>query len=135
MNEKKTPVLKAAVPVLSVEDVRQALDYYKHVLGFQVVWIWGEPPHLASVCRDKVELNLGQKGKAGPLGASRVYFQMEGVNAYCKQVRTAGARIMTLLDDRPYGMRDFNIQDPSGNDLGFGEPTVSHGMSPNNEFE
>jgi hypothetical protein len=32
MNEKNTPVLNAAVPALSVEDLK-ALDYYKHVLS------------------------------------------------------------------------------------------------------
>lgn len=135
MNEQNTPVLKAAVPVLSVEDVRVALEYYENVLGFQVGWTWGEPPHLASVCRDNVELNLGQKEKTGPPGASRVYFQIDGVDAYYEQAKAAGAKIITPLDDRPYGMRDFNLQDPSGTDLGFGEPTVSHGVSPNNEFE
>lgn len=123
------PVFKAAVPVLAVEDLGEALEYYKHVLGFQVGWTWGDPPHLASVCRDNVELNLGQKGKAGPPGASRVYFQMDGVDEYYEQVKTAGAKIMTPRDDRPDGMRDFNLQDPNGTDLGVGELTVSHGMS------
>ena len=48
-------VLEAAVPILSVADVSEALDYYGRVLGFQVGWTWGEPVHLASVCRNRVE--------------------------------------------------------------------------------
>lgn len=57
VDTKKTPVLEAAVPVLSVEDLAAALEYYQRVLGFQLAWSWGEPPHLASVCRDRVEVN------------------------------------------------------------------------------
>ena len=132
MNEKKKPALKTAVPVLSVEDLGEALEYYTTVLGFQVGWTWGEPPYLASVCRDSVELNLGRKGKVGPLGPSKVYFQMCGVDAYYEQVKAAGARIMTPLEDRLYGMRDFNLQDLNGNDLDFGEPTESSDSLPSN---
>ena len=34
---------------------------------------------------------------------------------------------MIPLEGRPYGMRDFNLQDPSNNELGFGDPTESSG--------
>ena len=55
--------LWAAVPVLSVDDLPAALDEYQRVLGFAKSWVWGDPPELASVCRDRVELNLAQRGK------------------------------------------------------------------------
>ncbi len=42
MNERKKPALKTAVPVLSVEDLGEALEYYTTVLGGQVGWTWGE---------------------------------------------------------------------------------------------
>jgi uncharacterized glyoxalase superfamily protein PhnB len=122
--DRKSPLLEAAVPILSAEDLASALDYYQRVLGFQVGWTWGDPPHLASVCRDRVEINLGQRGKAGAAGPSKVYFQMSGVDEYYRQVTQAGAVVTVSLGDRPYGMRDFRLQDPSGNELSFGESTV-----------
>ncbi len=33
MNEKKKPAMKTAVPVLSVEDLGEALEYYTTVLA------------------------------------------------------------------------------------------------------
>jgi predicted enzyme related to lactoylglutathione lyase len=116
----KKAVLDAAVPILSVADLAEALDYYERVLGFQIGWKWGVSPRLASVCRDRVELNLSQSAESKPKG-SQVYFQMAGVDTYYKHVTIAGARVAVPLADRPYGMRDFRIVDPSGNELSFGE--------------
>ena len=90
MSGDKTAVLEAAVPILSVTDLPEALDYYELVLGFQVGWKWGEPPHLASVCRDRVDFNLSQSAEGNPAG-SKVYFQMVGVDSYYSRITVAGA--------------------------------------------
>ena len=84
----------------------------------------GDPPHLASVCRNRVEINLEQRGTASAVGPSKVYFQMSGVDEYYRLVTRAGATVAVPLGDRPYGMRDFRLQDPAGNALSFGESTV-----------
>jgi uncharacterized glyoxalase superfamily protein PhnB len=117
--------LWAAVPVLSVDDLVAALDYYRRVLGFGQNWIWGDPPELASVCRDRIELNLAQRGKLGPAGASQVYLQLIGIDAIWDELTRAGATIETPIADRVYGMRDFSVRDESGNRIDFGEPLES----------
>ena len=124
MSVRNAAVLEAAVPILSVIDLSEALEYYQSVLGFQVEWKWGEPPRLASVCRDRVELNLSQSPEAKP-EASRVYFQMTGVDAYYNHLTRASAKVAVALASRPYGMRDVRIVDPSGNELSFGEATAA----------
>lgn len=124
MTTNAAPVFEAVVPVISVDNLQSALAYYKDILGFKVAWTWGEPPYLAGVCRDSVEINLGQKGKSGPPHASQLYFQITGVEAYYRHVKSVGANITVPLDTRPYGMRDFGLHDLSGNDLHFGEPTT-----------
>ena len=117
-------VLEAAVPILTVTSLPEALDYYQRILGFRVEWSWGEPPDRASVSRDGVELNLAQSAEA-PSGVSKVYFPMAGVDAYYADLVAAGARVEVALADRAYGMRDFRIVDSSGNQLSFGESTHS----------
>jgi uncharacterized glyoxalase superfamily protein PhnB len=117
--------LWAAVPVLSVNDLPAALEEYQRVLGFAKNWIWGDPPELASVCRDRVELNLAQRGKLGPAGASQVYLQLLGIDRIWEELRRAGAAADVEIADRVYGMRDFSIRDASGNRLDFGEPLES----------
>jgi len=118
-------VLEAAVPILSVTNLSESLDYYGRVLGFQVGWRSGDPPHLASVCRNRVELNLSKSSSEVKWHVSTVYFQVSGVDAYYNRVTTAGAKVAVPLADRPYGMRDFRIVDPSGNELSFGEATIA----------
>jgi uncharacterized glyoxalase superfamily protein PhnB len=117
--------LWAAVPILSVDDLASALDEYQRVFGFRKNWIWGDPPELASVCRDRVELNLAQRGKLGPAGASQVYLQLAGIDAIWEELRRAGAKVTVEIADRVYGMRDFSVSDASGNRLDFGEPLDS----------
>jgi uncharacterized glyoxalase superfamily protein PhnB len=124
MPESKKAVLEAVVPILSVSDLPAALDYYERVLGFQAGWQWGNPPRLASVCRDRVEVNLSQSSEPGP-AVSKVYFQMAGVGDYYEHVMRAGAKVAVPLADRHYGMRDFRIIDPCGNELSFGEAQSS----------
>jgi len=116
------PRFDAISPIVSVADLPAALDWYERVLGFAVAWRWGDPVELAGLCRDHVELSLGQRGKAGPPGASQLYVRMTGIDAYYEQVQRAGATMAVAIGDRAYGLRDFSVADPSGNRLDFGEP-------------
>jgi len=41
-------------------------------------------------------------------------------SAYYEACRSRGATIVMDIGDRPWGMRDFRVIDPSGNRIGFG---------------
>lgn len=118
------PILDGVVPVLSVEDMETAVAYYRDVLGFRVGWTWEDPPTMAGVHRDRVEIHLARRGTSGPGGASCVSFQVRNVDAYLAECTGRGAKIVNDIGDREYGMRDFDLSDPGGNSLCFGEPTV-----------
>jgi uncharacterized glyoxalase superfamily protein PhnB len=115
-------IFEDVTPILSVVDLARALAWYEEALGFARAWAWGDPIELASVCRERVELNLGQRGKVGPPGPSQVYLRVGPIDAVWQLAAASGAEIVTPIADRPYGMRDFSIRDESGNRLDFGEP-------------
>jgi len=48
-----------------------------------------------------------------------------GVDALYEELRSRGAITLEEPAERPYGMRDFNVNDLDGNELCFGEPTNS----------
>ena len=106
-------------PVFSVRDLSEALDYYRDKLGFTISWTWGDPVSRAGVALDDVEIQLEAAGLGAPPGPSVVYCHMTGVNAYYEACRGRGPIVAMELTDRPWGMRDFRVVDPSGNRIGF----------------
>jgi predicted enzyme related to lactoylglutathione lyase len=112
------PVLERAAPVLGADDISAAINYYRSVLGFAEGWKRGSPPVIAQVGRDDVEVHLTRRvGTA----TSSVYLYVQGVDAYHAEVKARGGNIVEPIGDRPGGMRDFVVRDPSGNSLAFGE--------------
>lgn len=117
-------MLESISPIFSVDDVPQALAFYRDVLAFEIGWTWGEPPTYASVCRDRVELNLGLPANGEALSPSSAYIALTNIDNYYEGIVAHGVTVTVPIGDRPYGMRDFTIADPSGNKLSFGEPTT-----------
>jgi uncharacterized glyoxalase superfamily protein PhnB len=120
---------KSISPILSVNDLAQSIGFYRDTLGFNLTWSWGEPPDVAAVCRDSVELMLMQRADAKPAGASHVSIAASDIDAYYKALVDAGVTVVAPIDDRLYGMRDFRIAYPSGNELSFGETIARAGAA------
>lgn len=114
------PRLDAVTPRLPVQDIDEALSFYRDRLGFELGWKWGDPVTHASVCRDSISLDLIAVPR-GKQGTAMVYVRVKGVDAYYSELKGRNVH-SSNLDDRPYGMRDFEVLDPSGNHLAFGEP-------------
>jgi predicted enzyme related to lactoylglutathione lyase len=108
-------------PILTVNDLSQAIEFYQRTLGFDLAWSWGTPPEIAAVCRENVEITLTQRRDAKPVGGSHIYLGISGIDAYYANVEQNGVTIVVPIDDRAYGMRDFRIADPSGNELSIGQ--------------
>jgi catechol 2,3-dioxygenase-like lactoylglutathione lyase family enzyme len=123
-SQASAPAFTSVHPVFAVRDLAEALAYYRDVLGFRVAWTWGDPPVRAGVARGAVEIQLVSDGRFAPPGPSCVYCHLAGVDAFYAECRARGAEIIMELDDRPFGVRDFRVADPSGNRLGFGEPAA-----------
>lgn len=114
--------IESVSPILSVNDLAESIDFYRDVLGFDLAWSWGTPPEIAAVCRDNVEITLTQRAGAKPAGAAQVYLGVSGgIDDYHAALVRAGVTMVVPIGDRPYGMRDFRMADPSGNELSIGQ--------------
>jgi uncharacterized glyoxalase superfamily protein PhnB len=118
------PKLCGAATLFVVEDVLKSVAHYRDVLGFGVVFTYGEPTFYAGVERDDVTIHLqaahATKRRVGQ-GAVNVF--VTEVDALYQALRARGAHLLNEPKDRPYGMRDFDIEDPDGNHLCFGMGT------------
>ncbi|TWT22405.1 hypothetical protein FQY83_05080 [Luteimonas marina] len=114
--------IESVSPILSVNDLAESIDFYRDVLGFDLAWSWGTPPEIAAVCRDNVEITLTQRTGTKPAGAAQVYLGVSGgIDDYYAALVRAGVTMVVAIGDRPYGMRDFRMADPSGNELSIGQ--------------
>lgn len=113
--------IESISPILSVTHLAESIEFYCGALEFDLAWSWGEPADIAAVCRDGLEITLTQRVGAKPAGAAHVYLGALGIDDYYESLVAAGVTIIVPIGDRPYGMRDFRIADPSGNEISIGQ--------------
>lgn len=127
-------MLKKLTPNLMVEDVARTLNFYREVLGFEVVMTLPEqaPFDFAIMKRDGVELMFQSRTSlsenvpalAGiPIGASQtLYIEVTGLDALYPQLRDR-VEIVVDLHTTFYGTQEFYFRDLNGYILSFSEAT------------
>jgi hypothetical protein len=113
------PRLIEATATLRAGDVTALAEWYRDKLGFAITMSWGEPAEYARVQRDAVELGIGRLGES--FGPSSVYAIVSGVDALYAEFVSRGVAMGRAISDAPYRMRDFDLFDPEGNRVCFGE--------------
>lgn len=116
---------------LAVSDVLAASEFYTARLGFWQSFTWGEPPTMAGVNLDRVQIFL-ERGTPSPLGAS-VYFVIGDADELYEFQRANGVEVIEAPGDRPWGFRDYTVRDLDGYALVFGHRLPS--ASPPLEIE
>jgi uncharacterized glyoxalase superfamily protein PhnB len=119
-------------PNVIVDDVNQAVDYYKGNLGFTLIVSVPETGQLnwAMVMRDGVTmmfqslpsiqedlptLKITQKGSLGTF-----FIEMEGIEALYNEV-SAKVKIASAMRTTFYGKKEFTIEDLNGYFITFAE--------------
>lgn len=116
-------------PVLLVKDVVASANYFRDKLGFSYDRFWGEPSDFCMVRRDGQTVMLSQapaKAKLLPHWQIvnqmwNVYFWVENVDALYAEYQRSGAKIDYELGLKPYGVKEFGVQDLDGHDIAFGQ--------------
>jgi catechol 2,3-dioxygenase-like lactoylglutathione lyase family enzyme len=103
------------VPNLPVRDVQTAQKWYEDVLGLGVNWLWQD--NFGSVGRDHVELFLYENEAPHPTVSSIFVDDVESVYERC---RKRGGEIVSELEAKSWGVREFSIRDPDGHVLRIG---------------
>lgn len=116
--------LTGLAPVLHVKDMSAALAYYRDKLGFAVTFTWEEPPRYVCLCLGDCSIHLN--AYVPPAAPSHVAIFCKGVDALYDQLVARGVAIAVPIADRPYGMRDFGVDDPDGHRLDFGQGISEH---------
>lgn len=107
-----------AIPVFHVADLDAAVRFYGQMLGFTECFRMGT---YAGLKLGDCEIHLTLPGDfQRPVGGGTAYIICDEVDAYFARLKAAGVKPKSEPDDRRYGLRDFVIHDPDGNQLSFG---------------
>lgn len=114
--------LEVVAPIFPVTDIQRSLTFYTESLLFELGFEWAdadeEPVRYAVLHNGNTELHLTEAETAHEVVA---YFFVDGVAAYYAAVRAAGAKVTCEIEDHPWDMREFEVTDPDGNRMIFGE--------------
>src|SRR5579872_2265072 len=107
-------------PILAVPDVVAATVYYRDVLGFAEVWLYGEPPSHAGANRDGVQIQFSRDPELAERAAgSWLWVRIRNVEALYAQHLAAGAEIQSPLGSKPWGVCEYTVRDLNGYRLRF----------------
>ena len=117
------PTLQRSTPVLKAANYPRAQAFYVEQLGYRVVEEGGDPPRFGIFERDKSALFVDAwNGPPQPVaGAWDACIHVADVDALYAELREAGAPITRTIENTVYGMREFEVTDPDGNVICFGE--------------
>ena len=114
------PMIRSIMVGFAVRDLDSALDFYTSKLGFRVVFKNGAV--FAIVARDGIEISVGLDRSGGKIGKGSCYLKVGGIDSLHDEFLANGVTMSHPLKTESYGMREFMITDPDGNNLNFGEP-------------
>ena len=113
-------------PQFLVDDLAQAIAYYRDRLGFTVDFVYDS--FYASVSRDGFAIHLKDAPKlAGERGHRKAhehldaYIAVSGIRSLFDDFKARGATVIKPLEERPWACLDFYVEDPDGYILCFSE--------------
>lgn len=104
--------------VLVVSHVLASVEHYTRVLGFDEDFTHGDPPTYAGLVRGPVMIHLQASDVTHRApGGGNVILYVRDAHAAHEALVARGARIGVPPASRDYGLIDFNVLDPDGNQL------------------
>jgi predicted lactoylglutathione lyase len=110
----------AAVPEIPVTDMDQALDYYKHKLGFSIDW-GGADGGIAGISRGHCRMFLTDRafrenhGNAAPVMIWLNLESKEEVDELYEMWKAGETRIISPPESKPWKLHEFTASDLDGN--------------------
>jgi uncharacterized glyoxalase superfamily protein PhnB len=95
------------VPELPVLDIEKAQAYYKEVLGFEIAWTL-EDKTMGAVGREGIAIFF--RKQAHPTPSQHWIFAID-IDATYQEMKTRNANIVDDIENKPWGLRQFTIED------------------------
>jgi uncharacterized glyoxalase superfamily protein PhnB len=126
------PLINSTEAQLFVAGIQASCDFYAEKLGFQIAFVYGDPPFYAQVIRDHARLNLRLvcepvfvgdiRERESLLSATLTVATAAELKRLYLTYQDAGVPFAQTLQQQPWGARNFIVRDPDGNLILFAGP-------------
>ena len=114
--QQKPPIPGQPVPELPVADVERAQHHYRDVFHFDIAWLT-PGKEIGAVTNGNATLFF--RKREAPFEPAIHWVFAEDIDATYQDLQTAGANITDPLELKPWGIRQFTVQDLDGNTFYF----------------
>jgi catechol 2,3-dioxygenase-like lactoylglutathione lyase family enzyme len=115
------PIVKSEA-ILAVADVAATIKFYREKLGFTKDWVWDDPPTHGGVQWGDVDVSFHLAPElAKHVEGHQHYFFVKGVDDMQARHQQNGVPIISPIERKQWGMREYTVRDPNGYHLRFGE--------------
>ena len=119
---------KSVSPIYGVRDTDKTSKWYRDVLGFDVVYKKVDGSYVV-VARDGCPIHLLRQVRRDILAVTahniEFYVEVEDVDAvYQQALKCSDGSEISAIEDRAWGMREFQVKDPDGALLRIGAQII-----------
>lgn len=121
-------IFKSIAPSFVVNNVVTTAEYYRDVLGFEVLGYFADPPVFAMVGRGGVEIHFGKADAESQRSnlelrkiSSDAYIWVDDVEALFHELKASGADIVEGPTRRIYDCVEMEVRDCNGFKLVFSQ--------------
>jgi len=102
-------------PILAVNDILETVSYWHDVLGFPGKWTWGEPPSYGGVSWHGTFIQFSHNPELANVSkGNAIFIKVRGLEALYNFHQNKNALIVEPLDNKPWGMAGYTVQDING---------------------
>jgi len=117
----------SSTAIFACSDVLATISHYLNVLAFESSWTWGDPPTFGSVSREGVTIMFNQQPDlAANASGLQHWINVDEVDVLYELHKSKRANIIAEIGDRPWGAREYTVQDLNGYHLRFAGVAKSH---------
>lgn len=131
VTDMSAPRLQRASAQLFVIDFPRAMSFYRALLGFEIVFTYGEPPFYGEVRRGDASFNVRHVDESPFVADVRereqllsAYVETTNAKDLFLEFEAAGVVFHERLQLKPWGANEFIVRDPDGNLILFGTPST-----------
>ena len=120
----------SSTAIFASSDIEATLSFYKDVLGFESTWTWGDPPTFGSATLGGVTIMFNlQSELAAKVKGHQHWVKVEEVDDLYRLHRANGATVVQEIEDKPWGAREYVVEDLNGYHLRFASSPVTNAPS------